>query len=131
MTPEQKIQRFISKRRFAFIGSVDKEGFPNVKVMLFPRKTENSTVFYFSTNTSSRRVEQFRKNPKACLYFCSLFLFKGVMLRGKMDVLQEQSIKDELWQRGDTKYYPKGVTDPNYCVLRFTADERSPRTYRI
>jgi len=26
-----------------------------------------------------------------------------------------------LWQPGDDMYYPEGVTDPDYCVLRFTA----------
>ena len=25
------------------------------------------------------------------------------------------------WRKGDTQYYPGGVTDPNYCVLKFTA----------
>lgn len=128
---DQKLQRFIGKRRFAFVGSVDGDGFPGVKVMLSPRKTENGIVYYFSTNTSSRRVAQFQENPKACLYFCSLLLFKGVLLRGKMEVLQDQAIKSELWRKGDTRYYPRGVTDPDYCVLRFTADETGPRTYRI
>ena len=28
----------------------------------------------------------------------------------------------EIWQEGDTMYYPLGVTDPDYCVLRFTAE---------
>ena len=27
-----------------------------------------------------------------------------------------------IWQEGDTMYYPEGVTDPDYCVLRFTAE---------
>ena len=26
-----------------------------------------------------------------------------------------------LWQEGDTMYYKEGVTDPDYCVLKFTA----------
>ena len=27
------------------------------------------------------------------------------------------------WRKGDTQYYPGGVTDPNYCVLKFTATD--------
>lgn len=30
-------------------------------------------------------------------------------------------------REGDTLYYPKGASDPDYCVLRFTA--RSGRYY--
>ena len=26
-----------------------------------------------------------------------------------------------IWQFGDTIYYKKGVTDPDYCVLKFTS----------
>lgn len=43
------------------------------------------------------------------------------MLTGTMEVLQDAEIKKEIWQIGDTLYYKEGVTDPDYCVLRFTA----------
>lgn len=26
-----------------------------------------------------------------------------------------------LWKLGDTMYYKKGVTDPDYCVFKFTS----------
>lgn len=69
------------------------------------------------------RVQQYRKNPKACLYFCDKRFFKGVMLTGTMEVLEDPASKEMLWQEGDTMYYPEGVTDPDYCVLRFTAEQ--------
>ena len=28
-----------------------------------------------------------------------------------------------IWHNGDEQYYPGGVTDPNYCVLKFTATD--------
>ena len=28
-----------------------------------------------------------------------------------------------IWNDGDELYYPKGVTDPDYCVLKFTAQD--------
>ena len=48
--------------------------------------------------------------------------FRGVMLKGTMEVLEDSWAKELIWQDGDTTYYPLGVTDPDYCVLRFTAD---------
>lgn len=27
-----------------------------------------------------------------------------------------------IWRKGDTLFYKKGVTDPDYFVLRFTAE---------
>ena len=52
------------------------------------------------------------KGYKTCLLYTS---------RGMMDVLTDSASKEMIWQEGDTMYYPEGVTDPDYCVLKFTA----------
>lgn len=121
MKTREQILNFIQKQNTALLSSVDDEGFPNTKAMFMPRKTERNS-FYFSTNTSSLRSQQFMKNPKACLYFFNhgRFLCEGVMLIGTVEVLQDEETKAMIWQTGDTMYYPKGVSDPDYCVLKFT-----------
>ena len=125
-----KIAEFIRKQKIAFICSVDGDGFPNVKAMLKPRKSNGLKEFWFSTNTSSMRVRQYRENPKACIYFChkGLIRYEGVMLKGTMEVLTDQETKNMIWRKGDTVFYRKGVTDPDYCVLKFTAE--TGRHYR-
>jgi general stress protein 26 len=105
------------------ISSVDEEGFPNLKAMLKPREHDGLEVFYFTTNTSSMRVKQYLRNPKASIYFYDTRFFKGLMLIGTMEVLHDQETKDRIWRDGDTMYYSKGVTDPDYCVLRFTTQK--------
>ena len=105
----------------AYISSVDAEGFPCTKAMLAPRKREGIKTFYFTTNTFSLRVAHYKANPKACIYFCDEKGFLGMMLRGTMEVLTDAASKEMIWREGDTEYYPGGVTDPNYCVLKFTA----------
>ena len=112
----------IEKSGKAMISSVDEDDYPNLKAMLKPRKIEKAKVFYFTTNTSSMRVSQYRKNPKSAIYFFDARFFRGVMLKGKMEVLEDQESKNEIWQDGDEMYYAKGVTDPDYCVLKFTAE---------
>ena len=119
---ESTIGNLIDKQPVALIGSVDEDGFPNTKAMLPPRKREGIKVFYFTTNTSSMRVSQYRKNPKACLYFFDKRFFRGVMLKGRMKVLEDAASKEMIWQDGDERYYSQGVTDPDYCVLKFTAE---------
>ena len=96
----EKIGRFIDKQKVSFICSVDSEGFPNVKAMLRPRKRNGLKEFYFSTNTSSMRVKQYRESPNACIYFYHKGLIKyvGVMLKGKMEVLTDQQTKDMIWR---------------------------------
>ena len=69
------------------------------------------------------RVSQYRENHKASIYFYDKRFFRGVMLKGTMEVLEDADSKEMIWQEGDTMYYPLGVTDPDYCVLKFTAEE--------
>lgn len=119
--PNTTIRKMIDKQKIVYISAIDATGFPTTKAMLAPRVMEGIRVFYLTTNTSSKHVDYYRKKPQASLYFCDQRFFRGVMLQGNMEVLEEQEYKEKLWQEGDTTYYAKGVTDPDYCVLRFTA----------
>ena len=121
---KEEMTAFIQKQKTAFVASVDEEGFPNIKAMFMPRKIEGN-CFYFSTNTSSMRAQQFLKNEKASIYFYqrSRYRYEGLMLTGKMEVLQDPEIKKEIWRSGDTMFYKQGVDDPDNCVLKFTAEK--------
>lgn len=120
---EQIIGKLIDKQSVAFIGSIDGQGFPNMKAMLSPRKREGIREFWFTTNTSSERVAHYRENANACIYFYDKRFFCGAQLLGSMEVLTDAESKEMIWQDGDTMYYPGGVTDPDYCVLKFTAQK--------
>ena len=124
---ENTIGNLIDKQSVSLISSMDGDGFPNTKAMLPPRKREGIKAFWFTTNASSMRVSQYRANPNACVYFFDKRFFRGAMLKGTMEVLEDAESKEMIWREGDAMYYPKGVTDPDYCVLKFTA--RSGRYY--
>ncbi len=119
--PVETVGNMIDKASVSIISSVDEAGFPNTKAMLPPRKREGIKHFFFTTNTSSMRVKQYTDDPKACVYFFDKRFFRGVMLKGTMEVLHDKKSKKIIWRDGDEMYYPKGVTDPDYCVLKFTA----------
>ena len=114
-------ETLINSATVSIISSVDEMGFPNTKAMLPPRKWDGVKYIYFTTNTSSMRVSQYSVNSKACVYFYDNRIFKGVMLKGTMEVLHDSDSKEMIWKTGDEMYYAKGVTDPDYCVLKFTA----------
>lgn len=111
----------VEKSKIALVGNVDKNGFPNIKAML-NLKHDSLKKFWFSTNTSSKRVQQFKKNSKACIYFVDEANFKGLMLKGRIEILQDLESRKMLWNDGCEIYYPLGVEDPDYSVLCFTAE---------
>lgn len=122
MMTKEALYKFIDKQKTIFVTSVDEDGYPNIKAMFAPRRREGNCL-YLTTNTSSLRTQQFLKNPKSSVYFYARkgFSCEGVMLIGTMEVLQDLERKKSIWEPGDTLYYPQGVSDPDYCVYRFTA----------
>ena len=119
--PEQTIGKMIDKASTSFLSYVDSDGFPITKAMLKPRERNGIREIWFSTNTSSNKVKCFKENNKASVYFIDKRFFRGVSLVGTVEVLETPEAKERIWQTGDKMYYKKGVTDPDYCVLKFTA----------
>ena len=119
--PEETIGKMIDKASTSFISYVDEEGYPITKAMLKPRKRNGIREIWFSTNTSSNKVKYFRKNNKASIYFIDKRYFRGVSLVGTIEVLETVEAKEMIWQTGDEMFYKEGITDPDYCVLKFTA----------
>ena len=119
---KMQIYQFISEQKTAFIASVSEQGYPVVRAMLAPRKIENGEI-YFSTNTSSKKITQYTANDKACVYFYKRgrFKYQGVCIIGEMEICTDQATKNEIWRFGDKLFYKEGATDPDYCVLKFTA----------
>lgn len=124
---EERIKAEICKLRnnasVAYIGSVNDEGFPQIKGMLVLEYNSIKT-HYFSTNTSSKRVRQFLNNPKASVYYCddTINEYEGTLFTGTMEVCTDHDTKAFLWRDGFEIYYPKGIDDEDYCVLKFTAE---------
>ena len=46
--------------------------------------------------------------------------FRGLSLAGTAEILEDAAVKERIWRDGDEQYYSKGVTDPDYCVIRIT-----------
>jgi general stress protein 26 len=114
--------KLVENNSNVMVGSVGDDGYPNMKMMFNARVRDGIKCFYFTTNTSSLRTLQFMHNPKASLYFSNCRFFNGLMLKGKMEVLTDKKSKEMIWRDGDEMYYPHGVTDPDYCVLKFTSE---------
>jgi general stress protein 26 len=124
MTKQDAISQgleLVDKSKMCLVGTNGDNGFPNIKAM-FSLKHKGLKHVWFSTNTSSKRVKQLKRDNKVCLYYVDEKNYKGLMLIGTIKILQDLKSKKMLWSEGNEKYYPQGVTDPDYSVLYFTAE---------
>jgi len=121
----------IETSKAAYLTTIDNEGFPITRAMFnlrnkeqFPEfseffaNQEHEYIIYISTNTSSSKIEHIKKNPKICVYYCDPENFKGVMFGGEVDKIDDMEIKRKIWLDWWTRYYPEGLEDPDYALLR-------------
>lgn len=112
--------QLIEKSEICLLGTNGEDGFPNIKAMM-NAKHEGINKIWLSTNTSSRRVQQLKNDNRACVYYVDDEDFKGLMLTGTIQIVQDLTSRQMLWADGNERYYPLGVEDPDYSVLYFTA----------
>jgi len=114
-------EQLVERSRVAMVGVNGSDGYPWIKAM-FKLESEGLLTCWFSTNTSSERVQRLLCDARASLYFSDQSTIEGLMMVGEMQVITDDlEIKRRFWWEGCEKYYPQGVTDPDYSVLRFTA----------
>jgi general stress protein 26 len=106
------------------------EGYPETRAMLnlrnpqrypglveFFASRKDDFATFFTTNTSSRKLRQLTVNPKVSVYFSHPATWRGLMLAGDMEIIDDAAVKGALWQPGWEIYYPGGALDPDYAVL--------------
>ena len=121
----------ISESKAAYLTTIDSDGFPITRAMFNLRNKEQFPEFseffqnqediftiYISTNTSSIKVEHLKNNPLMCVYFCDVDNFQGFMLGGSVEFINDIKLKKNIWLDWWTKYYPKGIEDSDYTLLR-------------
>ncbi|MFX1377291.1 MAG: pyridoxamine 5'-phosphate oxidase family protein [Promethearchaeota archaeon] len=114
-----------------YLTTIDSKGYPITRAMFnlrnkeqFPEFSEffnnkdNKFEIYISTNTSSSKIDHIKKNPKISVYFCDPEDFKGVMFGGEAEIVDDMKIKQKIWLDWWTRYYPEGLKDPDYTLLR-------------
>jgi general stress protein 26 len=125
LTKKEAIQEaleLIEKSKICLLGTNGGDGFPYIKAML-NLKHDGLKKIWFSTNTSSKRVQQFKQDIRASVYYVDENSYQGLLLIGTMEVLQDAASRKMLWTKGAEIYYPLGVNDPDYSVLRFTSQK--------
>ena len=115
----------------AYLSTIGADGYPHTRVVFnlrnrqqFPGQVRlfaqhcDALMVYVSTNTSSSKICQIKADPRVSVYYCNPKQFHGGMLAGNIEIGGDSEVKKALWNEGWERYYPGGVDDPDYTVLR-------------
>ena len=118
MTIQEKALQLIDRCEIGMLGTKDERGNPQIKAMI-KAQNDGLRVFWFCSNTASKRVSQIKNDGNACLYFYDEF--EGVLLNGHAEVSYDDAVRESFWEDGMEIYYPLGYADPDFALIKFTA----------
>lgn len=115
----------------AYLTTIDDGGFPQTRAMFNLRNKErfpklipifdghsSDFMILFSTNTSSTKVRDIRRNGAVSVYYCNPENWCGVMFGGNIEIVQDSELKKAIWHEGWERYYAGGYDDPDHTLLR-------------
>lgn len=75
---------------------------------------------YFSTSRASGKVRDVLSNPQVSVYYSDPVGTRGIELRGRAELVDDEAIRRRLWQDEWRIYWRDGCDDPDYVILRLT-----------
>ena len=116
----EKANEMIRTFEYASFGVIDENGYPSVSAISLSNP-ENISELYFTTTMDSNKVKRLQKNNKASIN-CYTSM-NNITLVGETEIFSDQETKSKYWRNWielGSDVYPGGVSDPNYCFIRFT-----------
>ncbi len=118
----ERIEQIMSSGSTVYIAVLDEAGSPTVSAISSLRHAGVHTA-WFATGLRSTKVQRLRRDNRASLCYCDGK--NNITLVGTVQVLTDQASKDDLWLDWFIAHFPGGKTDPDYCILQFTAERVS------
>jgi general stress protein 26 len=128
---KQTCLSMMSNMPVCHLTTIDSDGFPHTNAMnnlryakQYPtlakvhEEDDNDFVLYLSTNVHSPKMTRMQNNPKVSVYFCNADQIFGFMLGGEIEIITDQKLKNRIWQKGWTMYYPNGPEGPEYGIIK-------------
>lgn len=127
---EELIRRLMRESEIVYLATNGLDGYPQIRAVFNFRNEEQFPSLSFlnedasdmavtiSTNTSSQKVREIKNDPRVSVYYCKPGETNGVQLIGEAEIVSDMDFKKDLWLDGWERYYPLGVEDPDFTVLR-------------
>lgn len=125
----EKIARLLREAEAVYLATNGADGHPQIRAVFnlrnesqfpslsFLNSDPDDLTVTISTNTSSRKVEEIKRDPKISAYYCRPGELLGVQLSGKAKFIEDAAVRKRIWVDGWERYYPKGPEDPDYALI--------------
>lgn len=102
------------------LATINSDGFPR-PVPIRKIHSNGCNEIWMATDAASVKAKELSCNPKAGVSY--YFYGDSVALRGSAEIIDDDSIRTQMWQEWMINHFPNGAADPNYTLIKFTGVE--------
>lgn len=126
-----RCKTIITRSESAYLATLDSDGFPCIRAMvnlhnpaIYPGQAHTLSSYrdeltaIFSTLTTSDKVKHIRANPRVSVYYCVPSEFLGLTLLGEMEIIEDDALKEAVYEETWRVYYPGGPLDRLHTLMR-------------
>lgn len=116
---EDKANLLLGKCDVLTLASINEKGYPRI-CALSKLKAEDFKDIYFVTSKRSHlngKATHFENNPRASV--CYTLEGDSVTLIGDVEFIEDKAFQLKLWNEADRKFFPKGIDDSKFRLLKF------------
>ena len=116
-----EIEQFLSERRNVVLGTLRKDGSPQLNPMWFHWTGE---VFHISTTRARFKYGHLKRDPRVTLCIDDVTGFKTVIVEGRAEIME-----DEIW--GPTRAIVEKYVDKDHVEARMARMRTEPRVILV
>lgn len=102
--------------RFCFLTTLDAAGYPQARLVQ-PLAPEPSMRVWFGTNSTTRKVQEIRADPRATVAYCDSQAGGYVTLRAQLRLVDDLTERRQRWREEWRTYFPEGPEDDDYLLI--------------
>jgi PPOX class probable F420-dependent enzyme len=114
---KEEIEGFLAERRNVVLGTIRKDGAPQLNPMWFFWTGE---VFYISTTKTRFKYGHLRRDPRVTLCIDDVTGFRTVIVEGRAEI-----VEDDIW--GPTRLIVEKYVDKDHVEARLARLRTEPR----
>lgn len=116
---EAKAAAMLDGVNVATLTSINENGYPRTCLLSKYRNDGFSDVYFITSKRSklNGKATHFENNPKASV--CYFSGGNSVTLIGNVEFITDRATQESLWNESDRQFFPKGLDDPKFRLLKF------------
>jgi len=116
---KKQVVELINRNRYSKLITFGVDGAPHGRIMT-NLPLGKDMVIWFATGLSTNKIKDIKKNPTVSVFVDDPNDQTNASIIGQAKIVTDNRLRKKFWQEPFGFFFPKGPSDPDYCLLKIT-----------